>query len=91
MFYNPFRKIRELEDTLHLREVLIKGLRAQIDDLQKGRAENIIPQVSCAGCKHLICMADQENGRDIREYHCRLVSHHKNQKCPSFEWLEKKI
>ena len=87
MFYNPFRKIRKLENRLRSKELKIKILQADIDSL-KYPSQNHAPGAFCSGCDYLVYGATWENGWGYLQYHCKLDNHCKDRRDPSIDLVE---
>lgn len=83
VFYNPFKKIRKLENRLRSKELKIKILQADIDSL-KDSSQNHEPGAFCSGCDHLVCESTWENGWGYLQYRCKLDNHCKDRRDPSF-------
>nr|DAT88580.1 MAG TPA: hypothetical protein [Bacteriophage sp.] len=69
MFWNPFRRIKELEFEVGLRDDTIKDLKNAIERLESPTRPKYHPNATCIDCKYLVVKERAPFG-DI--YYCRL-------------------
>lgn len=81
MFYNPYRRIKELEDELGITERALQNEKEVVERMKTERNEHTHNvSVECVGCKNLLKLETCRYGYDGIEYGCKL-----NNTCPDRE------
>lgn len=69
MFWNPFRRIKDLEFEVDKRDIEIKNLKNEIERLEDFTRQKYKPNATCIDCKYLVVKERPPFG-DI--YYCKL-------------------
>lgn len=69
MFWNPFRRIKDLEFDVDVRDRTIENLKKEIESLESPTRPKYNPNVTCTDCKYLVVKERTPFG-DI--YYCKL-------------------
>lgn len=69
MFYmNPFRKIKDLEFDVDVRDRVIENLKKEIEELKSPTRPKYHPNVTCVDCEY--CIVEEQ--MNYRGYYCKL-------------------
>ena len=74
MFWNPFRRIKDLEFDVDVRDRTIENLKKEIEELKSH------PNVTCTGCEY--CIVEEQT--HYKGYYCRL-----NNNCEDYTLKER--
>ena len=73
MFWNPFRRIKDLEFDVDVRDRTIENLKKEIEELKSPTRPKYHPNTTCIDCEYCI-VEERENYGSIGcvGYYCRL-------------------
>lgn len=84
MFWNPFRRIKDLEFEIEMRDHRIENLKNEIEELKSPTTKHN-PDAFCIGCEHLVIEERRYPGSiSYNDYSCKLDNH-----CPDMKQRER--
>lgn len=73
MFWNPFRRIKELEFEIESKDCKIEDLRNVIERLESPTRPKYHPNETCTDCEYCIIEEQTQYGNVVyKGYYCRL-------------------